>query len=90
MFWDCSWVQNNIVNGKDYGTYAFELMRASIVPPTLPPDATTLPSTHAPSETTQTPISQTTTTSLKLLCLPEQLVSYDQGLYLQYLIFASF
>lgn len=61
MFWDCSWVQNNIVNGKDYGTYVFELMRASIVPPTLPPDATTLPSTHAPSKTTQTPISQTTT-----------------------------
>lgn len=62
MFWGCWWVQNNIVNGKDYGTYAFELMRASIVPPTLPPDAATLPSTHAPSETTQTPISQTTTT----------------------------
>ena len=34
MFWDCSWVQNNIVNGKDYGTHAFELLREIAVTPT--------------------------------------------------------
>jgi len=62
MFWDCSWVQNNIVNGKDYGTHAFELLRSYTVPPTLPPTTTSAPITHAPPVTTQTTTTQATTT----------------------------
>lgn len=60
MFWDCSWVQNNIVNGKNYGTHAFELLRSYTVPPTLPP--ATVPSTHAPTLTTRYTTKQTPTT----------------------------
>ena len=62
MFWDCSWVQNNIVNGKDYGTHAFELLRSYTVPPTIPPTTTSAPITHAPPVTTQTTTTQATTT----------------------------
>ena len=55
MFWDCSWVQNNIVNGKNYGTHAFELLRGIANPPTE------APSTQAPPTTPQT----TTCTSMQ-------------------------
>ena len=58
MFWDCSWVQNNIVNGKDYGTHAFELLRGIAVTPTT----TSTTSTHAPSKTTPTLPNKKTTT----------------------------
>ena len=37
MFWDCSWVQNNNVNGKNYGTYAFELLQGITIPPSQVP-----------------------------------------------------
>lgn len=62
MFWDCSWVQNNIVNGKNYGAHAFDLLLRVTVPPTIPPTTTSAPSTHAPPVTTQTTTKQTTTT----------------------------
>ena len=61
MFWDCSWVQNNIVNGKDYGTHAFELLRGMAVTPTT----TSTTSSHAPPKTTQTlPTKKTTTLTI--------------------------
>lgn len=60
-FWDCSWVQNNIVNGKDYGTHAFELLRGMAVTPTT----TSTTSSHAPPKTTQTlPTKKTTTLTI--------------------------
>ena len=57
MFWDCSWVQNNNVNGKNYGTYAFELLQGITIPPSQ------VPTTHAPTkpQTTCT-VTQPTTT----------------------------
>ena len=54
MFWDCSWVQNNNVNGKNYGKYAFELLQGITIPPSQ------LPTTHAPPTKPQT--TQPTTT----------------------------
>jgi len=48
MFWDCSWVQNNNVNDKNYGTYAFDLLRGITTPPTQ------VPTTHAPQTTQST------------------------------------
>ena len=48
MFWDCSWVQNNNVNGKNYGSHAFELLRGITKPPPG------VPTTHAPPTTPQT------------------------------------
>ena len=61
MFWDCSWVQNNIVNGKDYGTHAFELLWGMAVTPTT----TSTTSSHASPKTTQTlPTKKTTTLTI--------------------------
>ncbi|XP_068709857.1 uncharacterized protein [Montipora foliosa] len=52
MFWDCSWVQNNIINGEDYGAHAFKQLRNITNPPSV---TTKSPSTHAPPPTTQRP-----------------------------------
>jgi len=57
MFWDCSWVQNNNVNGKNYGTYAFELLQGITIPPSQ------VPTTHAPPTKPQTTCTATQSTT---------------------------
>ena len=53
--------KKNIVNGKDYGTHAFELLRGMAVTPTT----TSTTSSHAPPKTTQTlPTKKTTTLTI--------------------------
>ena len=51
MFWDCSWVQNNVINGKHYSEYAFKLVSGGS---TVPPTATTSPPTPPPRTTLST------------------------------------
>ena len=62
MLWDCSWDQNNVIGGRYYHEYAYELLRGSITVPTgspgtkppIPPD-TQAPQTRPPP-TTRPPV----------------------------------
>ena len=63
MLWDCSWVQNNIINGKDYGAHALELLRSYGIPPLV---TTRLQSTDAPYRTTQRPTTPKAKTTKKV------------------------
>ena len=76
MLWDCSWVQNNIINGKDYGAHAFELLRSYGIPPLV---TTRLQSTHAPSPTTQRPTTPRSKTTKKT---NKQIKQYSNNSYL--------
>lgn len=79
MFWECSWDQNNIINGKHYSEYAFQLVSGgSITPPTQAP-VTNPPPTQAP--VTNPPPTQAPVTNPPATQAPLPTTSSPSGKY---------